>query len=557
MAHYHISYTNPQTQFILVRADFEVDKNKNTKISLSRWRPGRYEIQNFAKRIRGLRVTDASGNPLKFQKSDLSEWEIEHNGDSSISVHYEYYAALMDAGNTWLDSNQLYVNPINCLVYIEEQRAKPCSVQLDIPDDYEIATGLETKEHLCTAPSYNILVDSPIFASNTLRRVKYRSDSKDYNIWFQGHMPRKDEELQKDFTGFTDKTLEIMGALPCEEYHFLNQILPYRHYHGVEHWNSTVITIGPSEALAERERYVDFLGVSCHELFHTWNVIRLRPEEMIPYQFQQPNLHTTGFITEGITTYYGDLILARSGVYSFEEYLKELNKLLERHFSNEGRKHYSVGESSYDLWLDGYEKGIPGRKVSIYNEGALAALILDLTIRKKHNNQRSLDDVMRLMWTEHGSNMTGYSTKDYQNAAETIFEEPLDDYFNEILFGKNPFEERLIPLLKDFGIELNSVYPENSIEKDYGFKLNSDQVVIDIDVHSKAYQELTLRDKVLETSEAENGLQLKIERYDESLEVIITKSENPNFEIYQAQKNSAIKGQESAYLKAWLENCIQ
>ena len=312
---------------------------------------------------------DQYGNPLKFKKSDLSVWTIDHQNKSKFTVHYEYYAALMDAGNTWLDPDQLYINPINCLFYIEYQRELPCTLELDIPADYEIATGLENTHNVCQAPSFNILVDSPLIASDSLRKINYEVDYKDYSIWIQGMMPRKDEELQKDFKRFTEKTLEVMGDLPCHEYHFLNQILPYRHYHGVEHWNSTVITIGPSEALAERERYVDFLGVSCHELFHTWNVIRIRPKEMIPYDFQQPNLHTTGFITEGITTYYGDLILARSGVYSFNEYLKELNKLLERHFSNEGRKNYSVAESSYDLWLDGYEKGIPGRKVSIYNEG--------------------------------------------------------------------------------------------------------------------------------------------------------------------------------------------
>ena len=442
------------------------------------------------------------------------------------------------------------------MIYIEDQRELPCTLELDIPTEYEVATGLETKEHVCKAPNFNILVDSPLFASKSLRRIRYEVDQKDYNIWFQGTMPRKDEELQKDFIGFTEKTLEIMGDLPCNEYHFLNQILPYQHYHGVEHWNSTVITIGPSDTLAERGRYTDFLSISCHELFHTWNVIRLRPKEMVPYDFQQPNLHTTGFITEGITTYYGDLILARSGVYSFEEYLKELNKLLERHFLNEGRKNYSVAESSYDLWLDGYERGIPGRKVSIYNEGALAALILDLKIRLKHKNKKSLDDVLRMMWQKYGSNTSGYSAEDYRKVAEAIYGESLSAYFNGILFGKNAFENELTPLLSSFGLKLSTTYPENNIEQNYGFKISSDKMVIDIDPMSEAYKLIMLKDSIIEMREVKNGIEIHLDRNGEKLHITVPSSEASYFEIFQAQKNPAVDGQKSNNLKNWLENCI-
>lgn len=556
MTRYRISYSNPQSQFIQIEAEFEVKSNKEQIIQLPRWRPGRYEIQNFAKRIRAFKALNTQGSPLQFTKTNLSEWTILTEGNDKIKVQYEYYAALMDAGNTWLDPEQLYVNPVNCLVYIEEQRDMPCSVILDIPDEYLIATGLECSDKKLQAPSYNILVDSPFFASPTLREVKYAVNGKNYSIWFQGDMPRTDEELISDFAPFTKKTLDVIGKLPCDDYHYLNQVLPYKHYHGVEHWNSTVITIGPSDALAERERYIDFLGVSCHELFHTWNVIRLRPEEMVPYEFQEPNLHTTGFITEGITTYYGDLILGRSGVFSFEEYLNELNKLLKKHFDNEGRKNYSVAESSYDLWLDGYEKGIPGRKVSIYNEGALAALILDLTIRKKFNNEKSLDNVMQLMWERHGQGMTGYSPDDYRTAAEHIYEGDLDDYYKNILYGTEPFEHQLIDLLSEFGLAMFKSYPENSIERNYGFKINTDKLVVEIDSNSKAHEQLMFKDKVIEMKEAENGIELIVERYGKQQAVNIPVTETPYFEIYEAQLKDNISEIEKANLKAWLEECI-
>jgi predicted metalloprotease with PDZ domain len=531
MIKYRISYTNPKRQFILVKAQFEAQDEKTLVIHLPSWRPGRYELQHFAKRLRHFEVSSSAGNPLTFHKVGLSSWEIETGGHEQIVVSYEYHAALMDAGNSWLDDEQLYINFVNCMVYSPEERDSPCEVKLDLPDDYEIACGLtQTEKHQLLAPSYNILVDSPMFASKTLRQVTYSIHKQPYHLWFQGDMRKSDETLINDFERFTAKTIEIMGPLPCKDYHFLFQILPYKHYHGVEHWNSTVITIGPAADLDERERYLDFLGVSCHELFHTWNVIRLRPIEMSPYNFLQPNLHLTGFITEGITTYYGDLILARSGVYSVDEYAAEVNKLLKRHFDNDGRKNYSVAESSYDLWLDGYEKGIPGRKVSIYNEGALAALILDLLIRTKFSNQRSLDDVMRTMWERHGADCSGYTWQDYQTAAEEVYESPLASYFDDILFGTVPYESWLFPLLEDFGISIKTVAHEVALERLFGYKSIED-VVTEIATDSPAENTLMLKDRIVDSTKEGDQLHLKIERYGQALTVELSPGRQSYFEV--------------------------
>lgn len=488
---------------------------------------------------------------LSFQKIELGSWKVDTTNQDKVIVRFEYYAALMDAGNSWLDDEQVYLNFINFMPYTFESRDLPCEVVLDLPADYQIACGLSQKEkHTLHAGNYNILVDSPMMASASLREVNYEIDNKNYHLWFQGDMKRSNDELIHDFQRFTQKTLSIMGPLPADSYHFLFQVLPYKHYHGVEHWNSTVITIGPEDELDGRERYIDFLGVSCHELFHTWNVIRLRPAEMVPYEFQNTNLHLTGFITEGITTYYGDLILVRSGVYSFEEYVVELNKLLKKHYENDGRKNYSVAESSFDLWMDGYEKGIPGRKVSIYNEGALAALILDLMIRNKFDNQKSLDDVMRLMWDRHGKNMTGYHWPDYQNAAETVFEDSLQDYFQSILFGISAYGEWLLPLFEQFGLHCQPESPESSLEKDYGFRME-DQVLTAIASNSPAEQKMMLKDKIIESGNTDQGLKLNVERQGRSKTIYLTKDESEYFKIPQIDcKGCDMKNEK---LRTWLE----
>ncbi|MCO6358380.1 M61 family metallopeptidase [Roseivirga pacifica] len=551
MTRYTISYQNPLTHFVQFEVRIDDLSGKYTDLSLPSWRPGRYQIQNFAKNIKGFKVENTSGEALKFTKTTKDSWRVALNGSNTIVVKYAFFAFAMDAGNSWLDDEQLYLNFVNCCIYAEVKLNAPCEVHLDLPESYRVACGLKKlDEHKLYAPNYYQLVDSPMMASASLRHITYTHSQTNYHIWIQGELPKTDADVISDFEAFTQKEVEIMGELPCEDYHFLFQCLPYKHYHGVEHWNSTVITIGPSEELAERKLYKEFLGVSSHELFHTWNVIRLRPKEMVPYNFQAENYHTTGYITEGITTYYGDLILMRSGVFSFEEYIEELNKLLMRHFENDGRSNYSVAESSWDLWLDGYEKGIPGRKVSIYNEGALAALILDLSIRNKFNNKKSLDDVMRLMWARHGQDMSGYTDADYRAIVEKVYEAPFDQYFDELLFSTADYKEWLTPLFEKFGLRLLELPKDNGIEHNYGFK-TQDQFVTAIAAGSHAETVLSLKDKIEQTAETKNGLKLTIDRF--GVKKTVTVHQGELFYFLAPELNSLTINQNNPLLKGWLE----
>lgn len=558
MPKYHFSYTNPLSHFLDIRLELEgLDKNKAI-LNLPVWRPGRYEIQNFPKRIRGFKVTDSKGNTLPFTKTSKGTWEVALQGNSELVAQYQYYAGLMDAGNSWLDDEQLYINPVNCCMYEASLMEQEIELHFNLPMQYRISSGLKPNgHHKLLAKSYYQLVDSPIFASASLRTIQYAVDKYDFYIHIQGNVPQSDEELIADFIPFTQKQIEVMGGFPCKHYHFLIQSLPYKAYHGVEHWNSTVICLGPSSEMGKRELYKELLGVSSHELFHTWNVIRLRPKEMTPYNFQAENYHETGFVTEGVTTYYGDLFLVRSGVYSLEEYQGELNKLLKRHYENEARKNYSVAESSFDLWLDGYEPGIPGRKVSIYNEGALAALILDLTIRLKFENKKSLDDVMRLMWQRHGQNLSGYSFDDYKVAAEEVLEGSLDSYFNDIIKGTAPYENYLSPLLNAFGFNFELASATKFEEKYFGFRINEGKVTA-IASGSLAEKHLSMGDQILQVNGEEledefpNALEVRLEimRIGRKRVVKMEASATEYFQIYQV---SRYKQSTNSLLNGWLE----
>lgn len=410
---------------------------------------------------------------------------------------------------------------------------EPHEVMLDLPDDYSIACSLSRQGHHLTAKSYYELVDSPMIASSSLDHHTYNIDGYKFHIWIQGVHDLEMETLIHQFEQFTELQIKVMGDFPVSEYHFLFHILAYKHYHGVEHGASTVITLGPSDEVEKKPLYNELLGVSSHELFHTWNILKIRPKQIMPYNFAQPPVFPTGFVAEGFTTYYGDLFLKRSGVFSMEEYLHELEKLFTRHFLNHGRLNNSVYDSSIDLWFDGYQPSAPHKKSSIYVEGAVIALLLDLKIRLASNHERSLDDVMRILWDRFGKTQTGYRYDDIIEACEEVMGSSLNVFFDSYVKGTRDTTALLTELVGEFGLKLTFRDRENILEKTLGILLANKEdsyTIVSIEPESIGEQYFSVRDQIksvnsksvtewIEAGEYESELIFEVLRYHAPLEV--------------------------------------
>lgn len=349
---YTITYRNPSGQYIPIEAEFDVKGKKEVILALSAWRPGRYELGNFAKNVQGFSVYDDKGKKLSFQKITKDQWLIPLNKQTKIRVRYNYFAAELNAGSSFINDQQLYVNPVNCLVYIKDELDSTCTLTLDLPKNFRLACGANHKNNTIKCDSFHELADSPFIASASLQHHSFVCKGIQFHLWFQGECRPDFGRLTGDFQKFTQSQIEKYGAFPVKNYHYLFQILPYSNYHGVEHLTSTVLALGPGYELM-KEGYDDLLGVCSHELYHAWNIKSIRPVEMMPYRYEGENYSQLGYVCEGVTTYMGDLFLVESGVRDFSWYKKELEKLLQRHFDNFGRFNYSVAESSFDTWLDG------------------------------------------------------------------------------------------------------------------------------------------------------------------------------------------------------------
>lgn len=447
---YQISINKALENFIEIEAKINVNSTE-IFLQVPAWRPGRYELGNFAKNIRSFKAMAKNGELLKHRKVTKDSWKIYNTSQNTeITICYEYYANQLDAGACFINLEQIYVNPVHCFMYEVGKMDETFKVTLNVPENYIIACQLPVINKTFIAQNFDQLADSPFIASATLQHKSFKFNETTFHFWFQGKHVIDLKQLELDTLAYAKTQIDIFKEMPCKNYHFLYQMLPNAFRHGVEHADSNVIAMGQGTDSLYDDFYNDLLAISSHELFHLWNIKRIRPAEMLPYDFTKENYSTLGYVYEGVTTYYGDLMLLRSGVWSWEQYTESWNNDFQRHITNLGNKNYSVAESSFDTWLDGYVVGVPERKVSIYIEGMLAAMLADLIIIKNSNGVYSLDNVMFDLYHLFYKNNIGYTENDYKLLLEKYGKESFEHYFEDIIWGKNNLIAELQNILPYF-----------------------------------------------------------------------------------------------------------
>lgn len=470
MIKYTFFQKNPASHYVYIDMLIDCITSKSISLQLPAWRPGRYELGNFAKNIKKVNVFDETGNELSYKKTNKDCWEVSCANAKSLKVTYSYYAAELNAGACFANDTQIYMNPIHCCFYVLGRENEQHKVELEIPKNYAIACSLEKDGNCLIASNYDELVESPFIASSQLKTEVYQVKGNNFYLHFNGECHPNFEKIKTDFIKFTNYQFEFWGEFPFNEYHFLFQITPFKFYHGVEHFKNTVIALGPGYDLHSEKVYEDLLGVSCHELFHAWNIKVIRPKEMLPYDYTKENYAQTGFVYEGFTTYYGDKNLLSAEVFSTNQYFQTLEERLDKHFHNFGRYNLSVAQSSWDNWLDGYVPGAPYRKTNIYDEGNLIALMLDVMIMQATDNKKSLKDICRILYTDYGKKGKGYSMEDIMGLVTTISGKDLKPFFDAYVLNANDFEEPMTPCLNYLGIELQKTPSQLFSESDFGFK---------------------------------------------------------------------------------------
>jgi len=460
---YQVNLDNVQHHEINITIDFPSLPQKALVVHMPTASPGRYAIHNFAKNVYDVKATDSEGNQLAVYKKLADEWEIAGH-DGHVTFQYTLFANRADGTYAGIDNRKVHMNMPATFAYGKEMPKRPVEITFDLSKrpDWKVATQLKKlTDNKFYAPDYYYFFDSPtIIGDIDFRSFKSMSNGKEYTIEVAMDHEGTDEELDK-YTDWVQKVVEeqkaVYGSLPDYDYGkytFLCMYNPWVSGDGMEHRNSTVCTSKGS--LAQNAKGV--IGTVSHEFFHCWNVERIRPQSLEPFDFDKANMSGELWFAEGFTSYYTRLTLVRAGIITPEEYVGGLAGTINYVTNAPGRKYRNpIQMSQHAPFVDAAKSIDPNNYgntfVSYYSYGSYLGLALDLTLRSKFEKV-NLDDLMRYMWEHFGKAEIPYQIPDIEKALGAITN---DAAFAKSFFAQYIYQSDLPDLqglLKQFGVKL-------------------------------------------------------------------------------------------------------
>lgn len=454
MLHYQISPVSPNSHLFEVSLTFPSISEKNYTLSLPAWLPGSYMIRDFAKNIITIHAHSAAGEVIALDKQDKQTWILQAR-DQHVTVRYQVFAFDLSVRTAYLDSERGFFNGSSTFLQVQELAEQPCELIIHNANTlghqkWRVATGLtraaETEKYQFgryLAENYQQLIDCPV-ALGEFDSTEFVVEGVIHHLVFTSKHYGDTQRLANDVSKLCQHHISLFGEVPFKEYWFITH-LQASGFGGLEHKNSTILQASrfdlpnPYQKDAElSDNYKTFLSLCSHEYFHAWNVCRIKPKEFTPYNLQEEVYTKQLWAYEGITSYYDDLSLYRTGLINFDDYLKLLAKTATRVFRGEGELKQSVTESSFDAWTKFYQQGpdAVNNIVSYYTKGSLIALWLDLTIREKSNGQYSLDNLMQELWIHFGRPSIGTSEDDFINIANILCGEDISAAFKQHLYSQ-------------------------------------------------------------------------------------------------------------------------
>jgi predicted metalloprotease with PDZ domain len=418
------------------------------------WTPGSYMVREFARHVQDFAVADAAGQPLKWEKTNKDTWRVVTNGTREWHATYRVYANELSVRTSELNSGHAFWNNANLLMYLDGYLKSPSTVRVLAPDVWKVATGLPTvpgQKNTFRADNFDILYDSPFEASN-FKTLVFNVKGVPHRIVIDGEGNYDPERMRRDVQKIVETQAAMMGEIPYRDYTFILH-LRSNAGGGLEHLNSTALgyprfgfrvrsgdratSAGPNASETAERDYRGFLSLVSHEFFHLWNVKRIRPDALGPFDYTQENYTKVLWVAEGITDYYADLTLRRAGLITESEYLSAAARSMQSLQDTPGRKEQTVEESSFDAWIKYYrqDENSVNSQISYYDKGALLGLLLDLEIRKRSNGGKSLDDVMRYLYAEFFKKNRNYGPSDFQKTCEMMAGSSLEEFFNKYVRG--------------------------------------------------------------------------------------------------------------------------
>ena len=458
---YRVAMPHPETHLFEVTVRVQRWSQAVLDLKMPVWTPGSYLVREYSRHVQNFEARGADGQKLTWQKRSKNHWQIETPGASEIVVTYQVFANELTVRTNHLDLTHGYFNGAALFFWVAGCDRQPLQVEIVPPTGWQVATPLPEvagQPDTYEAADFDTLVDSPFeIGQQTRYRFEVRETPHELVVWGTGNLDAM--RLIPDIQKIIETEAQLFGGLPYDRYVFLLH-LSAQGYGGLEHKNACTLNF-PRLGFRAEESYQRFLQLVAHEFFHLWNVKRLRPKALERFDYEQENYTPSLWFSEGTTIYYDLLLPLRAGIYDAKVFLKALSKELTRFLMTPGRLVQPLSESSFDAWIKLYRQDASSNnsQISYYLKGERVSLLLDLLIRDRHQNRRSLDDVMRQLWEEFGTVEVGFTPEQLEGAIAAVADADLRDFFQRFLHTTEelPLNDYLAP----FGLR---VVPETDGE---------------------------------------------------------------------------------------------
>ncbi|GBF80124.1 M61 family metallopeptidase [Aphanothece sacrum] len=463
--HYQVAMVDPHCHLFQITLEINNWSDSVLNLKMPVWTPGSYLVREYARYIQDFSAQSTDqAQVLVSEKVSKNHWIINTENINNITVNYRVFANELTVRTNQLDRTHGYFNGAALFYFIPGLEKQPITVKIIVPDlQWNISTALPKvsgSSNQFYASDFDTLVDSPFeIGLHSVYEFEVLGKPHKYAIWGQGNVnPHK---LIEDTKKIIETEAKLYGGLPYDDYLFILH-LTNNGFGGLEHKNSCSL-IYSRFGFRDKDKYNRFLQLVAHEFFHLWNVKRIRPKGLETFDYEQENYTPSLWFSEGTTSYYDLVIPFKAGIYDNQTFLGLLAKEITRFLSIPGRKVQPLKEASFDAWIKLYRRdnNSDNCQISYYLKGQLVSLLLDLLIRSKHKNKRSLDDVIRQMWEQFGKTEMGFTPEQLCQVIESVADLNLQDFWTRYLDTTEelPFNEYLDP----FGLILKPIIDDNPI----------------------------------------------------------------------------------------------
>lgn len=497
MITYEIYFSEIQHHVIEVRVWIKPDPDRSIEIAFPVWTPGSYMLREYTRNIEHLRVTghnqpdEHGGVDLPIGRLGKNRWSIDIGSSKLICVRYRLYCREMSVRTNWVERDFAFITGAATFPFVVGRLEEEITLKLHLPRDWQqVATSLvevgrhETLVELC-ATNFDELVDSPIVCGELAMQAFEVAGTLHWLVTAGADDLWDFDRAVADTRTIVIEQQRFWGEVPYDRYLFLNLLTESGG--GLEHDNCCVL-MASRWTMRKRESYLNWLALVSHEFFHAWNVRRLRPRELQSYDYEHEQFISELWISEGITSYFDDLALARTGLCTPDEYLQRLSKNIFTVQTSPGRLAQCLADSSWDAWIKHYrpDENSQNSRISYYLKGAVVAWLLDVQIQIRTSGEHHLDEVMRRLWIRH--RQSGFALDDFNQIVVELAGPPMRDWLEQ--YVSQTVELDYTAALDWFGLRFK---PTNDKGKENGERTGSvwigcETTVTEGRIHAKRVQ---------------------------------------------------------------------